>query len=25
VLRIVPRVAYSYKEHLGQTATRWDF
>jgi PPOX class probable F420-dependent enzyme len=25
VIRIVPRVAYSYKEHLGQTATRWDF
>lgn len=25
VFRIVPRVAYSFREHLGQTATRWEF
>ena len=25
VVRIAPRVAYSYREHLGQTATRWEF
>ena len=25
VMRILPRVAFTYKEHLGQTATRWEF
>ena len=25
VIRIAPRVAYAYREHLGQTATRWEF
>lgn len=25
VFRVVPRVAFSFREHLGQTATRWEF
>ena len=25
VIRVVPRVAFTHKEHLGQTATRWEF
>jgi PPOX class probable F420-dependent enzyme len=25
VFRLVPRVAYSFREYLGQTATRWEF
>lgn len=25
LFRVGPRVAYSFREHLGQTATRWEF